>query len=123
VVGLLAVLLVTASLGLFIVRRGSGGGSSPTTQDAGRTASTGAGNLSSNGYDARVAEDFNKGCVNEAFNTPDFCRCLYDAIRDAFPYSEYVKMNQEVEQGRRIEDTRVWPLANACWKEHPAPPR
>jgi hypothetical protein len=61
--------------------------------------------------------------VNESFNTPGFCTCLYDAIRTRIPYDEFVQINKAIDEGARLEDTKVYSMAYECWKKHPPPPR
>jgi hypothetical protein len=100
--------VVMAVAGLFLFRGSlpwSGGGTTTIPADP--------------GYTAQVAHEFEIGCVREAYNTTDFCTCLYNAIRTQISYAKYEQINQQIDQGRRIEDTEVWPLAQDCWQQHP----
>jgi serine/threonine-protein kinase PknK len=121
VMGLAAVLVVLAVVGLVVVRNGlspQGSGAVTTRSPLGEHASR----SKATDYDAEVAAEFNYGCVNESFNTPGFCNCLYDAIRKEIRYDEFVRINQAIDAGEKLEETRVWPMAQSCWASHPPSP-
>jgi hypothetical protein len=122
VVGLAAVLVVMALVGVLIMRRGAASAGPPTVSTR-SPLPTYTSRPGTNNYDAKVAEQFNFGCVNESFNTPGFCQCLYDAITKQIPYDQFVQINRAIDGGARLEDTPVYDLAYECWKKHPPSPK
>jgi hypothetical protein len=121
VIGLAAVLVVIAVVGMVIIRQGANPqATAPVTTRSPIPTYTSRPGMT--GYNSEVAKEFDEGCVNESFNTPGFCRCLYDAISAQIKYDEFVRINQAIDNGARLEDTRVWPLARDCWRKHPPPP-
>jgi hypothetical protein len=133
VAGGLAALLVVAGMGVGGVRWwGRTPEPPPDPRPAPDTAVavTGGGAVSTGGsprYDAQYSPqarlDFYASCA-EGHPQPDYCDCVWAALRENVPWAEYDRIDEDIYLHRRkgVDDTPLAGYLRPCEAAYPTPP-